>query len=130
MKLESRHGAHDDHRGDVFVSFTPDCLLWPAVDDVGNELLDLADASDHRPFRLDFGNVTYMSGAGLEKLVLLNVKLKMKDRPLVLQNVNCHVRDLFKVTGLADEFHINPADSGRLRRHRPAYPNLQAENLN
>ncbi len=98
----------EEEDGELVVRFHSEGFLWPCVDEVGKTLLGLTDETDGDPFFLDFANVDYMTGAGLEKLVHLHNKLKQDGRRLVIKNVSPEIMNIFTITGLAKDFAINP----------------------
>ena len=48
---------------------------------------------------LDFTDVQYISSAGLREL--LTLKKRMKDRPLVIENISSDVEEIFNITGFS-----------------------------
>ncbi len=94
--------------------FHAESFLWPAVDEVGRTLLELADETGDCQFVLDFATVDYLTGVGLEKLVLLNRELQATGRRLVIKNVSTQLVRLLSLTGLTSDFDINPVEEYRL----------------
>jgi anti-anti-sigma factor len=88
------------------VKFDVECLRWPMADRVGDHLLTVADAPDTNNVVLDFGDVEFVTGSGLGKLVALHLKIKAKGGRLAFQNVRPFVREVFAVTGLSRLFDV------------------------
>ena len=104
----------EDDDGELVVRFHADSFLWPSVEEVGRALLEVAQETDDCQFALDFANVDYLTGAGLEKLVLLNRELRNTNRRLIIKNVCKPLVRLLGLAGLDGEFDINPAEEYRL----------------
>ena len=104
----------EEEDGELVVSFHPEAFLWPAVEDVGNTLLGLVNETDGGQFILDFGYVDYLSGVGLEKLVVLNRKLQCHGRRLVIKNVGANLLKVFSIAGLTRDFAIYAPGTNRL----------------
>ena len=49
---------------------------------------------------LDFEELTYMSSAGLGLLVALQLRLSREGKEVKLVNLNPHLRELFRISGL------------------------------
>jgi anti-anti-sigma factor len=99
----------EEEDGQLVVRIHAEGFLWPSVDEIGTTLLKLVDEVDGDPFVLDFSNVDYMTGAGLEKLVHLHNKLQKDGRQLMINNVNPCIVHIFAITGLAEDFVVNPS---------------------
>jgi len=105
----------EEENGELVVSFHPESFLWPSIEEVGKTLLSLVDETEEDPFFLDLGNVDQFSGVALDKLVLLNDKLKIGGRRLVLKNVTYNLMEMLALTVLAKECEFRPIE---IRRHR------------
>ncbi len=55
---------------------------------------------------LDFGALDYISSAGLGVLLGAQRRLSASGQGLVLQNMNQHVRELFRIAGFDQVFEI------------------------
>jgi anti-anti-sigma factor len=109
----------EEEDGDLVVRFKAESFLWPSVDEVGNTLLELADETEDCRFVLDFSNIDYLTGVGLEKLVHLHKKLQSNGRRLIIKNVDPLVLKIFSLTGLIKEFDVrspNPFNRNARRR--------------
>ena len=100
----------EEENGELVVRFHSESFLWPSVDEVGRTLFDLVQETEGCQFILDFANVDYLTGVGLEKLVLLNRKLHATGRRLIIKNVGTHLMTILSVTGLTRDFDINPVE--------------------
>jgi len=98
----------EQHAGTMVVTCNADSFLWPSVDEVGSILLGLAEELDGRQLVLDFGDVDYLSGAALEKLVVLQRKAASEGSTLIIDNVSSYLLEIFSVTGLAGIMEVNP----------------------
>jgi anti-anti-sigma factor len=104
----------EEEEGELVVSFHPEAFLWPAVEDVGTTLLGLVNETDGGQFILDFDHVDYLSGVGLEKLVVLNKKLQCHGRRLMIKNVGPNLLKVFSIAGLTRDFAISAPGAHRL----------------
>jgi anti-sigma B factor antagonist len=84
-------------------------FLWPSVDEVGSILLGLTEELEGRQLVLDFGDVDYLSGAALEKLVVLQRKAAAEGSTLIIDNVSSYLLEIFSVTGLTGIIDVNPS---------------------
>jgi anti-anti-sigma factor len=96
----------EEKNGELAVSFHPDAFTGTAVWEVGLTLAQLVDEIDGCPFFLDFRNVDYLSGVGLEKLIFLNKRLQKEGRRLTIRNVGPNLMEVFSLTGLTRDFDI------------------------
>ncbi len=108
----------EEENGDIVVRFHAEGFLWPCVEEVGRALSSLLDETEG-PFVLDFAHVTHMTGAGLEKLVRLNMRLDDKAGKLVIKNVAPNLMNIFSVTGLTEDFDVIPAGDASLLISKP-----------
>jgi hypothetical protein len=103
----------EEDNGELVVSFHSEAFLWPSVEELGYNLLDLVDETDDCAFALDFGNVDKVIGVGLKKLALLDDVLKTRGRRLVIRNVAPDLLPKFAVAGLTEKCYITTAAAGR-----------------
>lgn len=104
----------EDDNGELVVRFHAESFLWPSADEVGKALMELAQETEDCQFILDFGNVDYLTGVGLEKLVHLNRELRSTGRRLIIKNVSKPLVRLLSLTGLTSEFDVNPVEEYRV----------------
>jgi anti-anti-sigma factor len=93
----------EEKHGELVVSFHPEAFLWPSVEEMALNLFSLVEETDGDEFVLDFGNVDYLTGVGVEKLVHLNKKLRSNGRRLVIQNVSPDLAKILALCKLANE---------------------------
>ena len=55
---------------------------------------------------IDFENLIYISSSGLSVMIYTYKRLKQKGYSLTLVNLNSHILDIFKLTGLDKIFDI------------------------
>jgi anti-anti-sigma regulatory factor len=101
----------EEENGELVVRFHHEAFSWPAIEEVGLTLLCLLDETDGSPFLLDFGNVDYVSGFGLEQLVLVSKKLATSGRRLVLRNVRPNLMKVFCAPYVNGEFVVRSSDA-------------------
>ena len=104
----------EEKDGELVVSFHPEAFLWPSVEEMAMNLFSLVDETDGGHFVLDFGNVDYVTGVGVEKLVILNKRLRSNGSRLIIQNVSAHLAKIFALCDLAKEFDIKTIEAQRL----------------
>jgi hypothetical protein len=104
----------EEENCELVVSFHAEAFLWPAVEELGKILLSLVDETDGGQFVLDLGNVDSFSGVGLEKLVLLNKKLAVYGRRLMIKNAGPKVLKAFSARGLIGVLPCTRVEEGRL----------------
>ena len=79
------------------------------ADQVGTQLLALADAPGTRFVSLDLGNVEYVTSTILGHLVALHKRLQGAGGRLTLENVRPAVQDILRVTQLDQVLDLRPA---------------------
>ena len=66
----------------------------------------LEQAKQFESITLDFGNVPYISSAGLRTLRILHKQMRSKRGTLLIRNVRKDVLDIFQVTGFINALNI------------------------
>ena len=79
------------------------------ADQVGRQLLALADAPGTRFVTLDLGNVEYVTSTVLGHLVALHKRLQAAGGRLSLDNARPAVREILRVTQLDHVLDLRPA---------------------
>ena len=79
------------------------------ADQVGKQLLALADAPGTKFVSLDLGNVEYVTSTVLGHLVALHKRLQAAGGRLTLENVRPAVTDILRVTQLDQVLDLRPA---------------------
>lgn len=94
-------------RGITVVYFNERKILEAAqILELGEELLRLIEKDGKRDVLLDFGNVEFLSSAALNKLIILDKKVKGKSGQLKLCNMTPEIREVFVITRLNQLFDI------------------------
>jgi len=91
---------------------------------LAQQLFSLVDQFGGRHYVLDLANVHYLTSTTLDKLVVLNGRLRGLGGKLTLCNLNPQVHELFNVTGLSEPLHVRepgqaPADPEKTASPRP-----------
>lgn len=79
------------------------------ADQVGKQLLALADPAGTKFVTLDLGNVEYLTSTVLGHLVALHKRLAMAGGRLTLDHVGPTVREILHITQLDQVFDTRPA---------------------
>ena len=94
--------------GDItVVTFIERKILEAAhILELGEELLQLVEKDGNKDLLLDFSNVEFLSSAALNKLIILDKKVKAKSGQLKLCNMMPEIREVFVITRLNQLFDI------------------------
>ena len=94
-------------RGITVVTFIERKILEAAhILELGEELLQLVEKDDNKDLLLDFSSVEFLSSAALNKLIILDKKVKSKSGQLKLCNMMPEIREVFVITRLNQLFDI------------------------
>ena len=74
--------------------------------ELGEELLQLVEKDGNKDLLLDFVNVEFLSSAALNKLIILDKKIKARSGQLKLCNMMPEIREVFVITRLNQLFDI------------------------
>ena len=88
---------------------TAEILLSGRIDSNTTTKLEktlLEQVKQFESITLDFGNVPYISSAGLRTLRILHKQMRAKRGTLLIKNVRKDVLDIFQVTGFINAFNI------------------------
>ena len=89
------------------VKFKDEKVVDPArIEEMGNELLSLASRDDREKLLINFENVKFFSSAAINKLIVLEKRVRAQGGKLKLSNLRPEVRDLFSFTNLDNLFSI------------------------
>lgn len=89
------------------VKFTDEKVMDPArIEQMGNELLRISDSQDSEKVLINFSNVKFFSSAAINKLIVMEKRMRAKGGQVMLSNLRPEVRDLFDLTNLNDLFQI------------------------
>jgi anti-sigma B factor antagonist len=96
-----------DVNGVTVVSFTDRKILDQAsIQEMGDELFALVDRDGARTVLLDFGNVEFLSSAALNKLIMLDKKVRQNAGRLKLCSLRPEILEVFVITRLNQLFDI------------------------
>lgn len=109
MKLMSDYQRIEvcEIRGITVASFVERKILEAAhILQLGEELQRLIEKDGTRDLLLDFSNVEFLSSAALNKLIILDKKVKGKSGQLKLCGMTPEIREVFVITRLNQLFDI------------------------
>jgi anti-sigma B factor antagonist len=94
--------------GTGVVSFRDDRIMDPErIEVLGKELLSLGSEHEHPQLVLDFSQVRFLSSAAINKLIVMEKRLRARGGRLRLCSMKPAVRDLFGFTHLDSLFAID-----------------------
>jgi anti-sigma B factor antagonist len=97
-----------DVDGVTVVHFLDDKVMDPArIEQLGSELNTLTDESQPPKLIVNFSDVKFFSSAAINKLIVLEKRVKEKGGQTRLSNLRPEVRDLFGFTHLDSLFRIH-----------------------
>ena len=89
------------------IKFRDKKVMDPArIEQMGKELLELVEGDKER-LLINFDNVSFFSSAAINKLIVLEKRVRAKGGKLRLCNLRPEVRDLFSYTSLDQMFQID-----------------------
>ena len=89
------------------VKFLDEKVMDPGrIEQLGNELMTLAENDDRKHLLINFDNVKFFSSAAINKLIVLEKRMRAQGGKLRLSNLRPEVRDLFSFTNLDSLFDI------------------------
>lgn len=113
-----------DHRrvevsevGDVTVVRFVDRKILDAanIQDLGDELFALVERENRQKLLLNFANVEFLSSAALNKLIVLDKKVKASGGLLKLSDLAPEIYDVFVITRLNQLFDIKETEGDALK---------------
>jgi anti-sigma B factor antagonist len=84
------------------------------IQELGEELFSLVGYEDRRKLLLNFANVEFLSSAALNKLIILEKKVKADGGRLVLSDLRPEIHEVFVITRLTQLFEIKENEAGGL----------------
>ncbi|NLF67797.1 MAG: STAS domain-containing protein [Candidatus Anammoximicrobium sp.] len=94
-------------RGVTVVNFVERKILEAAhIQELGEELQHLVEHDENNDLLLDFSNVEFLSSAALNKLIILDKKVKSKSGQLKLCSLMPEIHEVFVITRLNQLFDI------------------------
>ncbi len=89
------------------VKFMDDKVVDPdRIERLGSELLSLAGDEQRQKLLINFENVRFFSSAAINKLIVLEKRVRSHGGELRLSNLRPEVKDLFSFTNLDGLFNI------------------------
>ncbi len=94
------------------VKFTDEKVMDPArIEQMGKELMQLTDPEQQDKVVINFSNVKFFSSAAINKLIVLEKRMRARGGQVRLSNLRPEVRDLFNLTNLDSLFQIEDEQS-------------------
>ena len=87
------------------------------IQELGEELYGLVDRSGVKSLLLDFKNVEFLSSAALNKLIILDKKIKQNSGRLKLCQLEPGIREVFVITRLNQLFEIHDTVQDALKAY-------------
>ena len=89
------------------IKFSDEKVVDPArIEKLGNELLALANEEERQKLLINFENVRFLSSAAINKLIVVEKRVRARGAKLRLSNLRQEVQDLFSFTNLDGLFSI------------------------
>ena len=85
------------------------------IQEMGDELFGLLDQDSRKQLLLSFASVEFLSSAALNKLIVLDRKVKAAGGKLTLSNLRPEIQEVFAITKLNMLFDIKPNESDALK---------------
>jgi len=96
----------------AMITFKDKRIMDPAkIEQMGKELLSLVESHPAEELVVNFENVRFFSSAAMNKLIVLEKRVRAKGGTLRLNNLRPEVRDLFSYTKLDSVFTIEDESS-------------------
>ncbi len=97
-----------DHDGVMRVDFIERNILDEAnIQQIGDGLNKVVDASDHPRILICFENVEHLSSAALGALITVSNRVASKNGELRLSDINEQILEVFRITRLDQMFQIH-----------------------
>ena len=94
------------------VRFKDEKVMDPSrIEKLGEELMSLAGDEDPRNLLINFEDVRFFSSAAINKLIVLEKRMRAGGGEMKLSNLRPEVRDLFSFTNLDGLFDIRDEQS-------------------
>ncbi len=85
------------------------------INQIGEQLMEVADNEPEPKMLLDFRNVEHLSSAALGMLITLNKQLMERQGRLVLANIHPQIYEVFRITRLNKLFNIQNSTEDALK---------------
>ncbi|MEM7456828.1 MAG: anti-sigma factor antagonist [Planctomycetota bacterium] len=98
------------------VKFKDEKVMDPGrIEQLGNELMEVASRDDNCKLLINFDNVRFFSSQAINKLIVLDRRVKAGGGQIRLSNLRPEVRDLFSYTNLDSVFEIRDEEEDALQ---------------
>jgi anti-sigma B factor antagonist len=84
------------------------------IQELGEELFSVVGYEDRHKLLLNFANVEFLSSAALNKLIILEKKVKADGGRLVLSDLRPEIHEVFVITRLTQLFEIKEHEADGL----------------
>jgi len=113
---DNRHLEVTEVGGVTVVRFIDKKILDAAnIQELGQELFDLVEKESRKNLLLNFTNVEFLSSAALNKLIVLDKKVKGAGGKLKFCNLRPEIYEVFVITRLNQLFDIKESESEALK---------------
>lgn len=85
-----------------------------AIEELGGELFDLVEVENRKSLLLDFTGVEFLSSAALNKLIILDKKVKANGGRMKLCSLRAEIAEIFALTRLDRLFDIRDDEKSAL----------------
>jgi anti-sigma B factor antagonist len=85
-----------------------------AIEELGDELVSLVEVDNRKRLLLNFADVTFMSSAALNKLIVLEKRVRQHTGRLKLCSLRPELNEIFEITRLNRLFEITESESEAL----------------
>ena len=85
------------------------------IEEMGDEMFTLGDKDKFKDVRLNFEGVEFMSSAALNKLILMDKRVKAVQGKLRLCNLRAEILEVFTITRLNRVFDIKKTEAEALK---------------
>ncbi len=98
------------------VRFTDEKVMDPSrIEQLSQELLTLTTEEQRKNLLINFENVKFFSSAAINKLIVLEKRMRAAGGQMRLSNLRPEVRDLFSFTNLDGLFDIRDGQSDAIQ---------------
>ena len=98
------------------IKFVDEKVMDPGrIEQLGKELLSVAEDDDTKQLLINFENVRFFSSQAINKLIVLERRVKAGGGSIRLSNLRPEVRDLFTYTNLDSVFDIRDEESDAIK---------------
>ena len=114
--MTSHHRLEVSEIGDVSVVRFVDRRILDAanIEGLGDELFSLVENDNRNRLVLNFTGVEFLSSAALNKLIILDKKIKSHSGKLALCDLRPEIKEVFAITRLDQLFTISDSEQAAL----------------